>query len=183
MPHAGEIFGRGHAADSRGCRIVSRSGGCAGTDTRVRRHSAHHYCSMSRIPRVTSSDLLAALATAGFAVIRVKGATTSSATRMGGPPWCRRIRARRSVPDCCIKSFTTVNSRSRTFRSETAVAAISPQRRPAGTAPRSQHPSGSTKSAGSAGPGPTSPSAAPPPPTRARCAPACCRSAAGIASP
>jgi predicted RNA binding protein YcfA (HicA-like mRNA interferase family) len=28
---------------------------------------------MSRIPRITGSDLLAALATAGFAVIRVKG--------------------------------------------------------------------------------------------------------------
>ena len=28
---------------------------------------------MSRIPRVTGSDLIAALATAGFAVIRVKG--------------------------------------------------------------------------------------------------------------
>jgi predicted RNA binding protein YcfA (HicA-like mRNA interferase family) len=28
---------------------------------------------MSRIPRVTGSDLLAALSTAGFAVIRIKG--------------------------------------------------------------------------------------------------------------
>src|ERR1019366_5883875 len=73
MSYTGQIFGRGHATDSRSGRTVSRSGGCAGTDTRVRRHSAHHDCRMSRIPRVTGSDLLAALATAGFAVIRIKG--------------------------------------------------------------------------------------------------------------
>jgi hypothetical protein len=57
---------------------VSRSGGRAGTDTRVRRHSAHHDCRMSRIPHVTGADLLAALSTAGFAVIRIKGSHRQS---------------------------------------------------------------------------------------------------------
>src|ERR1039458_2936708 len=73
MPYAGEIFGRGHAAHSRGRRIVPRRGGRAGTNPRVRRHSAHHHCSMSRIPRVTGSNLLVALAKGGFAAIRIKG--------------------------------------------------------------------------------------------------------------
>src|SRR5450759_5304610 len=55
MSYAGEIFGRGHAAHSRGCRIVSRSCGRVGTDTRIRRHSAHHHRSMTRTPRLGRS--------------------------------------------------------------------------------------------------------------------------------
>src|ERR1017187_4691833 len=35
---------------------------------------------------------------------------------MGGPPSCRRTQARRSDPDCCTKSYVTVNSRSRISR-------------------------------------------------------------------
>ena len=52
---------------------MPRSGGCTRTDFGVYRHSAHHGCGVSRRPRVTGSDLVAALGKVGFAVIRAKG--------------------------------------------------------------------------------------------------------------
>jgi predicted RNA binding protein YcfA (HicA-like mRNA interferase family) len=50
---------------------------------------------MSRIPRVSGSDLVAALAKTGFAVIRVKGSTISSVARMGDAEKFFQISGRR----------------------------------------------------------------------------------------
>ena len=116
MPYAGEIFGRGHPTDSRSCRIVSRSGGRAGTDTRVRRHSAHHDCSISRIPRVTGSDLLAALSTAGFAVIPLKGSHHFVRHEDGRTTVVPPHASEMICPGLLHKSCATANSRSRISR-------------------------------------------------------------------
>src|SRR5437763_751998 len=52
---------------------MPRSGRRARADPRVRGYSAHHYRGMSRNPRVTGDELIAALRRAGFSVTRVRG--------------------------------------------------------------------------------------------------------------
>jgi hypothetical protein len=53
---------------------------------------------MSRTPRITGSDLIAALAKAGFRVLRVRAAIISCATRMAEARSCLHTQARPSVP-------------------------------------------------------------------------------------
>lgn len=64
---------------------------------------------MSRNPRVTGADLVAALERVGFRVLRIKGSHTSCVTRMAEAPLCLFTLARRSAPVCSTEFSTTAN--------------------------------------------------------------------------
>lgn len=64
---------------------------------------------MSRTPRVTGTELIAALEKAGFRVLRVKGSTISCAMKTGEARSCHSIPGRRSGPAYFAESFETAN--------------------------------------------------------------------------
>jgi predicted RNA binding protein YcfA (HicA-like mRNA interferase family) len=70
---------------------------------------------MSRIPRVTGSDLLAALAKAGFAVIRIKGSYHFLRHEDGRSSVVPAHSGETIGPGLLARSFATVKSTSRTF--------------------------------------------------------------------
>ena len=60
---------------------------------------------MSRSPRITGSELIAALAKAGSAFSVLKAAIISCATKMAEARWCLHTQARPSVPAYFTRSF------------------------------------------------------------------------------
>jgi hypothetical protein len=64
---------------------------------------------MSRIPRITGTDLIAALAKPASAFSVSKAAIISCATRMAEAPWYLHTQVRPSVPVCFTRSFEIAN--------------------------------------------------------------------------
>ena len=64
---------------------------------------------MSRIPRITGPDLIAALAKLVSAFSVSKAALISSATRMAEARWYPHTQARHSVPACFTRYFAIAN--------------------------------------------------------------------------
>ena len=55
---------------------------------------------MSRSPRITGSELIAALAKDGFQVVRVRGSITFFVMKTAGVPSCPCTRMKRWGPGC-----------------------------------------------------------------------------------
>ncbi len=64
---------------------------------------------MSRSPRITGSDLIAALAKAGFGVLRVKGSHHFLRHEDAEARWYLHTRARPLVPAYFTRSFAIVS--------------------------------------------------------------------------
>ncbi len=64
---------------------------------------------MSRNPRVTSAELIAALERVGFSFFALRAAITSCVTRMAGARLCPCTPARPSALVCSTESSETAN--------------------------------------------------------------------------
>lgn len=64
---------------------------------------------MSRSPRITGAELVAALAKAGLQIVRVRGATTFFDIQMAARLLCLPIRVKLLGQGYCTRSYATVN--------------------------------------------------------------------------
>ena len=64
---------------------------------------------MSRSPRITGTDLIAALSKAGFRVLRVKGSHHFLRHEDGEARWYLHTQVRPSVPACYTRSYAIAN--------------------------------------------------------------------------